>query len=58
MTEQMIGDHYSGGAFPQLAHSYYPYVLDQLSFLKHRFNATEAEVKAFKEEVDSVSCLT
>ena len=41
-----------------LSYSYYPYVLEETSFLNHCFSATDEEIAAFKRDVDAVSCLT
>jgi hypothetical protein len=58
LTDRFISDHYSGGCMPETAHSYYPYLLDEASELKHRFQASDGEVEVFKRKVDDVSYLT
>jgi hypothetical protein len=56
--EQMIADHNSAGPEPWAWYSSYPYTLDEEAFLRHQFKAGEAEVAAFREEVEFVSQLT
>ena len=58
MLDQMIHDHNSAGCFSELSHSYYPYALEETSFLKYRFNASDEEAAAFQREVDHISSLT
>ena len=58
LTDQFVSDHYSGGCIPETAHSHYPYLLDEVSELKHRFRATDEETEAFKRRVEDVSSLT
>jgi hypothetical protein len=58
LTEQFISDHSSCGAMPETARSHYPYLLDEASELKHRFQASEEEITAFKHRVEEVSYLT
>jgi|SRR5688572_6694317 len=56
--QQMIADHSSAGLAPWVWYSAYPYTLDEEEFLRHQFKADEAEVAAFREEVEFVSQLT
>jgi hypothetical protein len=58
LTDQFVSDHYSGGAMPETARSHYPYLLDEASELKHRFQASDQEMDAFKRQVEDVSYLT
>lgn len=56
--ERMVADHSSAGLESWVWYSAYPYTLDEEEFLRHQFKASEAEVAAFREEVEFVSQLT
>ena len=58
LVKRLINDHSSVGPIPMTSYSYYPYVLEEVSFLKHRFDASDEEIAAFTREVDYVSTLT
>lgn len=51
--QQMVKDHSGSGASPWTDCSYYPYTLNETDFLKHQFDATDAEVKEFEKRVES-----
>ena len=55
---QMIVDQSSASANPWLAYSYYPYTLEDEEFLRLYLHADEAEVEAFKREVERTQELT
>jgi hypothetical protein len=58
LVKRFIDDHNSAGRLPMTTYSYYPYVLDEASFLKHCFHASDEEIAAFNREVNYVSSLT
>lgn len=47
---RMLRDHSGAGPHPWVGYSIYPYTLNEEDFLRAALNATEAEVKGFKEE--------
>ena len=58
LVKRFIDDHNSAGRLPMTTYSYYPYILDEPSFLKHCFHSSDAEIAAFNREVNYVSALT
>ena len=58
LVKRFVDDHNSAGARPMTSYSYYPYVLEEASFLEHCFHASDEEIAAFNREVNYVSALT
>ena len=55
MVGRMVNDHSDLGIRP---HAHYPYTLDEPSFLRHRFKASDEEIADFMQAVSKISFLT
>jgi len=58
ITERFLADFNSAGMCSYRSHSDYCYSLDEVAFLKQRFQASEDQIKAFTGEADYLSSLT
>jgi hypothetical protein len=57
-VNRMVSDHSGAGPSPWTQHSYHPYTLNEGEFLTQHLDADEAEVKQFKDRVESAERLS
>ena len=58
MLRRLIADHSTPGFASDYHHTFYPYTLEEASFVQYRFKTSDQETAEFRRKVEEASSLT